>query len=67
MRIKSYSICKPVKGICKQDAIWAMDADSNATAPLIYLQRPKWITDDHCWNDILSELSLRLPLNFEVN
>ena len=64
MKLDSYSLCGPIKGICKQRAIWA--TSGNTTQPLIYLQRPKWITDDAVWSKIVDGLRLELPSGFEI-
>jgi len=59
MKIESYSVNRPIKGVCKQYAIWG--TEGGTTAPLVYLQRPKWITDDLEWEDIVDSIRLNLP------
>ncbi len=63
MKIESYSIVRPVQGICKQYAIWGNAG--NRTAPLVYLQRPKWIAESE-WECIVKLVRLELPQDFEV-
>ena len=58
MDIDSYSICSPVKGITKQYAIWGNKGSS--TFPLVYLQRPKHISDND-WQLVINHLSLDIP------
>jgi hypothetical protein len=65
MIIQSYSISSPVKGICKQHAAWGMTG--NCAVPLIYLQRPKWITDDAVWENIVESVRLVLPDGLDVS
>lgn len=62
---EEYSICEPVKGICKSHGIWGMTG--NTMYPLIYFRRPKWITDDKCWNQIVKSISLDLPSDIEIS
>lgn len=64
MKIQTYSICNPVKGICKQDAIWGKEY--SVSSPIVYLQRPKWITNDDCWQRIIDSIRLSLPHDFEI-
>ena len=66
MKIKTYSICNPVKGICKQHSIMVEDETQNFIAPLIYLQRPKWIKDDECWEKIVQSVRITLPQGEEI-
>lgn len=56
MNIESYSICRPVKGICKQWAIWGNSGSK--TYPLVYLQRPKWIDSDEGWETLMRSIRL---------
>jgi hypothetical protein len=60
MKPTSYCTQKPSKGICKQSAIWV--TEGGRTAPLIYLQRPKWIKDDDVWEKIVESVSIDLPM-----
>ena len=40
---------------------------SGATcAPIIYLQRPKWIEDNAIWETICQSVTLDLPKGFEI-
>jgi len=64
MKIESYSHSEPIEGLCKQHAIWIYEGC--VTAPLIYLQRPKWIKDDSVWEQIIQSVFLSLPIDFEV-
>lgn len=66
MKLKSYSLCQPSSGICKQWAIWGQDSKKNSVSPLIYLQRPKWIKDDDVWQQIVNSVRLNLPSNLEI-
>ena len=56
MKIDSYSVCKPIKGICKQWAIWANCG--SATFPLVYLQRPKSVASDSAWESLMDSIRL---------
>lgn len=68
MKIKSYSVWEPVKGICKQHAVWIKNENSsNSFFPLIYLQRPKWLKDDVAWEKICKSIRLDIPEDFEIN
>jgi len=40
--------------------------DEGVHWPLVYLQRPKWITNDSVWAKIVDSVRLNLPKNFEV-
>lgn len=64
MEIESYSICKPIKGICKQRGLWIKQGSS--TFPAIYFQRPKWVTDDKAWNQLVESLTITLPKDFKL-
>lgn len=53
--VTSYSVCKPIPGICKQWAVWIHVESAEGgeySSPLIYLQRPKWFTDDEEWEKV---------------
>ena len=65
MKVTHYHTSEPVKGMCKQRAIWGRGKE-NVSAPLIYLQRPKWIKDDAAWRKIVSSVQLKLPKGFEI-
>lgn len=67
MKIKTYSISGPVKGICKQHAIWALEDDASSVWPVVYLQRPKWLKDDVAWEKICKSIRLDIPKDFEIN
>jgi hypothetical protein len=60
MRITRYSICRPIKGICKSWAIWGGNDEDGSTAPLVYLTRPKWIKDDASWERIVTSIKVGL-------
>lgn len=64
MKLETYSIGKPVSGVCRQYAIWA--TEGSTTSPIVYLQRPKWITDDAAWERIVKSIRLDLPNGFNV-
>lgn len=60
--VTSYSVCKPIPGICKQWAVWihVESAEGGAySAPLIYLQRPKWFTDDEEWEKVCDSVYVK--------
>ncbi len=61
MKLESYSISKPIKGICKSYGIWGNQ--KGMTAPLVYFTRPKWIEKDEDWEKIISAIKLDLPEN----
>lgn len=65
MQLKSCSVDGPVKGLCKQYAVWGHNGVG--ACPLIFLQRPKWIKDDGVWQKIVDSVKLDLPVDFEVN
>lgn len=67
MKIKNYSISKPITGICKQYSITVEDETLNFIAPLIYLQRPKWIKNDVCWEKIVQSVRITLPQGEEIS
>lgn len=64
MKLDTYFIGEPVKGLTKQWALWVQEGSKSA--PLVYLQRPKWIVDDAQWERIVKGISIDLPFNFEV-
>lgn len=64
MKVKSYALSGPIEGLVKQHAIWA--EEGTCMAPLIYLQRPKWISNDAQWKKICESVRLELPKEFEV-
>lgn len=65
MKVSSYYInIQGVKGLCKSSGVWAQDG--NVSVPLFYLHRPKWITDDKKWEEIVKSVRLDLPMGFEV-
>lgn len=64
MKVKTYSVTGPIHGLIKQHAVWA--EEGSVIAPLIYLQRPKWISNDDQWEKIVSSISLDLPAGFKV-
>jgi hypothetical protein len=64
MKVESYSIASPAKGLSKQHVILANEGCTGA--PLVYLQRPKWIADDAQWLAIVASIRLELPAGFEV-
>ena len=64
MKVESYSVGGPVDGLVKQHAIWAQEGST--VAPLVYLQRPKWIANDAQWFTIVNAIRLQLPAGFEV-
>lgn len=66
MKVTHYYTSGPVEGLCKQSAIWARGAEQNGHAPLVFLQRPKWITDDAAWAQIVRSVQLKLPRGFEA-
>jgi hypothetical protein len=64
LKLTHYGVDGPVKGICKQSAVWGREGHS--AAPLVFLQRPKWIKDDLAWKKIIESIQLRLPKGFEI-
>ena len=64
MKVESYFIGSPVDGFTKQWAVWCQEGSKSA--PLVYLQRPKWIVDDAQWETIVNSISVNLPFQFEV-
>ena len=66
MKVDFYHTRGPLRGLCKQSAIWVCSKDTSCYAPLVYLQRPKWITDDDAWHKIVCSVRLNLPEGYEV-
>lgn len=66
MKVGHYVTSGPWKGIAKQHHILGREDHTNVYWPLVYLQRPKWIKDDDCWQKIVDSVRLQLPKNFEV-
>lgn len=64
MKIESYTVEGPIDGLVKQHAIWVHEG--GVVAPLIYLQRPKWIVNDAQWLTIVNSVRMVLPADFEV-
>ena len=64
MKVKSYSVSGPIDGLVKQHAVWV--EEGSFLAPLIYLQRPKWIANDAQWLEIVNSVRITLPVDFEV-
>ena len=64
LKIKSYFVSSPIKGICKQYGIW-VSGNVNSIMPLIYLQKPKYI-DENKWDEICKSVKITLPEGFEV-
>ena len=65
MKVTHYHVSGPIDGACKQSAVWGR-MDEGVHWPLVYLQRPKWITNDEVWARIVDSVRLHLPKNFEV-
>ena len=63
--IQSYYVATPIKGVCKQHAIWG--TEGNQSYPLVFLQRPKWIKDDVLWDKIVAGIRLDMPAFDLVN
>ena len=64
----SYEVNKKgVSGICKQPAIWGMfsDGKNEHIAPLVYLQKPKWMTNKQ-FTKILDAITLFIALGVEL-
>lgn len=68
MKVTHYHVSGPVDGVCKQSAIWARGShgEQHAYSPLVYLQRPKWITDDAAWRKIVAAVNFKLPRGTEI-
>ena len=66
MKLESYYVGGPVKGLCKSYAIWGTDVEGSSY-PLAYLKKPKWIEDVVIWENIIKSIELRLKQNFEIN
>lgn len=64
MKIDSYYVGQPLPGTCKQHGVWA--TEGNTVSPIMYLQRPKWITDDGAWEELVKSVRLELPHGFEI-
>jgi len=66
MKVTHYGIDGPCKGLYKQHCIIARDSRQMGYTPIVYLQRPKWITDDAAWLKIVNSITIKLPKDFEV-
>lgn len=66
MKVTHYHTEGPIKGVCKQYAIWARESGTSGYSPLAFLQRPKWIKDDEAWHKIVCAIKLNLPKGYEV-
>lgn len=64
MKLESYSICKPIRGLSKQYSIYGRFGTTGT--PLVYLQRPKHIKDDEVWETIVESIEVKLPVGFEI-
>lgn len=40
-------ISGPISGVCKRPGLWVIEGSK--AYPLVYFQKPKWITDDDAW------------------
>lgn len=62
----SYSIStKPISGICKQPALWGHEKNRASMVPLIYLQKPKWISEE-TFLRIVESIRLDIPRDIEL-
>lgn len=66
MKLGKYSVEPPIEGLTKRWAIWGHDAEKNSMAPLVYLERPKWIKDDSAWEKIVRGIELNLKMMAEI-
>lgn len=66
MKVSHYAIDGPTKWAYKQHCILGREARSGVYSPIVYLQRPKWIKSDDCWQKIVNAIRLNIPKNFEV-
>lgn len=60
--VTSYAVCKPIPGLCKQWAVWIHVESAEGgvySSPLIYLQRPKWFTDDEEWEKVCDSVYVK--------
>ena len=64
MKLEFYSISPPVKGLTKSFVIWIRE--ESTIYPLVYLQKPKWISDKSFKKIVLS-IRLDLPQDFEIS
>lgn len=64
MKINSYSIESPRKGIFKQYTVCAYT--ENGLFPLIYLRRPVWIKSDAKWEKMVKSIRLDLKDGFAI-
>ena len=53
-----YTIEKPIKGICKQYALWV--TEGSKMYPLVYFQKPKWVSQER-WVEIMGSMRISLP------
>ena len=66
VKVSHYVLSGPWKGVTKQHCLMGREERGNGYSPLVYLQRPKWIKDDDCWDKIVNSIRLNLPTNYEV-
>lgn len=65
MLIKTYYQTGACKPLWNQNCLVGGDG-SYRELPIMYLQRPKWITDDARWNILCKSVRLDLPMGFEL-
>jgi hypothetical protein len=58
MKIDRCHLTKPMKGISKQYTICLGSSEKNVYSVGIYLQRPKWITNDATWEKLVNSIQL---------
>jgi len=52
------TICGPIKGICKQYAIW--NEQGSSCVPVVFFQKPKWIKNEEAWIKFIRSMEIRL-------
>jgi hypothetical protein len=63
MKVKNFSVVRPIAGLSKQYTILVSDGKINK--PLAFLQQPKWINDSQ-WEEICSKIVVKLPIDYEI-
>jgi len=66
MKFSAYSIeTSGIKGICKSPSVWGHDATNNGMYPLIYLKKPKWMSDKQ-FSKVVKGITLNINANEDI-
>lgn len=65
MIVKAYYQTGACRPLWNQNCILITNGEGIET-PAIFLQRPKWVTDDVGWSILCKSVRLELPIGFEL-